>query len=187
MLYTPQIGQLLGKRAPLDGSRFFVGKLANRTYLMKPNHGAIEKIREWTEAVCRDCQVELFDVEFVGSGKHRVVRIYIDKPEGVRVDECARVSRELSTLMDVEDPLSGAYRLEVSSPGLDRPIRLGGEAEQMIGKMVKIKTKRDIDDRRKFTGRLVAVKSDLWFVSVDGHEYEIPEGLVEKANMIYEF
>ncbi len=154
---------------------------------MKPIHGSVDKIRDISERVCRDCNVELFDIELVGNGMHRVVRVYIDSPGGIQVDDCARVSRELSTIMDVEDYLTGTYKLEVSSPGLNRPIRIGKDAGQMIGKLVEVKTKRNIDDRRTFKGRLVAVKSDSWFVSVDNREYEIPEGLVEKANMIYEF
>ncbi len=154
---------------------------------MNPKSGAVEKVRELAQRVCRDCGLELFDIEVSGAGKRRIVRIYIDKSEGVKVNDCARVSRELSTLMDVEDPYSGSYNLEVSSPGLNRPIRSADDAKKLIGKLVKIKTKRNVQDRRTFRGRLIAVKDDAWSILVDGFEYEIPEGLIEKANMIYEF
>ncbi|MCZ7582714.1 MAG: ribosome maturation factor RimP [Deltaproteobacteria bacterium] len=145
------------------------------------------RIRKLADAVCRDAGIDLFDVEVLGGGKRRIVRVTIDCPTGVTVEDCAKVSRELSTHLDVEDVIAGAYHLEVSSPGLDRPIRHDADARAAVGKMVKVKTKRDVDGRKSFKGRLKEVKNASWVVEVDGREFEIARELVDKAHQVYEF
>ncbi|MCB1154967.1 MAG: ribosome maturation factor RimP [Deltaproteobacteria bacterium] len=148
----------------------------------------LDRIREFLDPVCAEQGLEVFDLEMAKAGRRSLLRVYLDRPGGaVSVDDCAAVSRELSDWLDVQDMIAGTYNLEVSSPGLDRPIRHHDDAVAMIGKLVKVRTRRDVDGRKKFTGRLLDVKDGQWIVQVDAAEYAIDEDLVDKANMVYEF
>ena len=115
----------------------------------------IEKVREIVERVAEDQGLEVVDVEFRGGGKARMLRITIDKEGGVTHDDCANVSNEVSTILDVEDAVPGAsYTLEVSSPGLDRRISKPGEFERFTGSLVKVSTRDEHNGNRHFEGRL---------------------------------
>lgn len=147
-------------------------------------------VRELLEPLLAGKGLELYYVEFKGSGRRGVLRVFIDKTEGVTVDDCALVSRELGTLLDVHDVIPGSYTLEVSSPGLTRALRNPGDFAKFVGKKVKIKTTADIDRRKVFTGTLAGFDGEL--VTIDsedpgGARYEIPYGLIEKANLELDF
>ena len=115
----------------------------------------IEKVREIVERVARDQGLEVVEVEFRGGGKARMLRIFIDKEGGVTHDDCANVSNEVSTILDVEDAVPGAsYTLEVSSPGLDRKLTKPAEFERFTGSLVKVSTRELHDGNRHFEGRL---------------------------------
>jgi len=115
----------------------------------------IEKVHEIVERVARDLGLEVVDVEFRGGGKARMLRITIDKPEGVTHDDCSHVSNEVGTILDVEDAIPGAsYTLEVSSPGLDRKLSKPAEFERFTGSLVKVSTRESHDGNRHFEGRL---------------------------------
>jgi len=103
---------------------------------------------------------ELVDVELVGRGPRTTLRVYIDGPRGVNIDNCADVSRQLSAILDVEDPLPGQYMLEVSSPGLDRPLVTPADYRRFIGVDVKLKLKQGIEGRRNFVGQVVDATDD---------------------------
>jgi len=103
---------------------------------------------------------ELVDVELVGRGAQTTLRVYIDSPRGINVDDCADVSRQLSAILDVEDPLPQRYMLEVSSPGLDRPLVKPADYRRFVGEDVKLKLKQGIEGRRNFVGRLVEATED---------------------------
>jgi ribosome maturation factor RimP len=107
------------------------------------------------ERVARDYGLEVVDVEFRGGGKARMLRITIDKPEGITHDDCSHVSNEVGTILDVEDTIPGAsYTLEVSSPGLDRKLSKPAEFERFQGSLVKVSTREPHDGNRHFEGRL---------------------------------
>ena len=115
----------------------------------------IEKVREIVERVARDLGLEVVEVEFRGGGKARTLRIFIDKAGGVTHDDCANVSNEVSTILDVEDVVPGAsYTLEVSSPGLDRKLSKAADFERFTGSLVKLSTHELHDGNRHFEGRL---------------------------------
>lgn len=115
----------------------------------------IEKVREIVERVAQDLGLEVVDLEFRGGGKARMLRITIDKPEGVTHDDCSNVSHEVGTILDVEDAVPGAsYTLEVSSPGLDRKLSKPAEFERFTGSIVKVSTREPYDGNRHFEGRL---------------------------------
>jgi len=126
-------------------------------------------------------------LEYKPQGKHSMLRIYIDHAEGISADHCADVSRQISSVMDVEDPISHEYTLEVSSPGMDRPLFNIDQFEQSSGELVEIKLRMPFDGRRKFSGRLKGVENEDVVVHIDEEEFLLPIELIEKANIIPQF
>lgn len=147
----------------------------------------IVNIRELLEPLLMQNGLELFDVEFTGQGRKGVLRVYIDKDEGVTIDDCALISRELGTLLDIHDVIPGSYTLEVSSPGLTRALRTPGDFVRFTGKKVKIKTRAEIEKRKVFVGKILEFKDDLVTVDTDGVRFSIPYGEIEKANLELDF
>jgi ribosome maturation factor RimP len=130
---------------------------------------------------------ELVDVEFAGSGPRMTLRVYIDKPGGVTVDDCADVSRQLSAILDVEDPLPGSYLLEVSSPGLDRPLVTADDFRRYVGETVKVQLRQPIDGRKRFKGRLLEANDERVSVEVDGERFDLVLADVERARLVPRF
>ena len=130
---------------------------------------------------------ELLGVEYISAGNNSVLRLYIDHENGINVDDCAEVSRQVSAILDVEDPISSEYSLEVSSPGVDRPLFSKAHFEQVIGETVEVKLGMPLNGRRKFKGLLEAVEGDKLIVVVDGEDYELPVSNVDRANLIAKF
>jgi ribosome maturation factor RimP len=122
-----------------------------------------------------------------GSHHHPTLRVYIDSPRGVNVDDCARVSRQLSALLDVEDPLPGQYTLEVSSPGLDRPLVKPEDFRRFVGETVKVKMQQPVLGRRNFSGRLVEVAADHVVVEVDKEIFNLAFDDMERARLVPRF
>jgi ribosome maturation factor RimP len=127
---------------------------------------------------------ELVDAELVGGRHHRTLRVYIDSAHGVTVDDCARVSRQLSAILDVEDPFPGSYSLEVSSPGLDRPLVTPSDFHRFQGEVIKVRLLNGIDGRRNFTGRLVEATPDGVVVEVDHERFNLPLADIERARLV---
>ena len=130
---------------------------------------------------------ELVDVELAGSHHNPTLRVYIDSPAGVTVDNCADVSRQLSALLDVEDPLPGHYTLEVSSPGLDRPLVKPDDFRRFVGETIKVKMHEPILGRENFAGRLVEVATDHVVVEVDKEHYDLAFEGMERARLVPRF
>ncbi len=128
--------------------------------------------------------MDLLGIEFISAGNNSVLRLYIDHENGIDVDNCAEVSRQVSAILDVEDPISTEYNLEVSSPGVDRPLFSKAHFEQVVGETVDVKLGMPQNGRRKFKGILDAVEGDNLIVIVDGEDYELPISNVDKANLI---
>ena len=112
---------------------------------------------------------ELVGIEYLPTGKNSVLRIYIDSEQGILVDDCEIVSRQVSAVLDVEDPIRGAYTLEVSSPGLDRPLFTPEQYAAHVGQTVRVQLGRALDGRRKFKGELLEV-TEQGLVLTDGSE-----------------
>jgi len=127
---------------------------------------------------------DLVEVELAGSHHHPTLRVYIDSPAGVNVDDCARVSRQLSALLDVEDPLPGHYTLEVSSPGLDRPLVKPEDFMRYVGETIKIKMQQPMLGRRNFSGRLVDVTADHVVIEVDKERFDLTFEGMERARLV---
>lgn len=128
---------------------------------------------------------ELLGVEFISAGNHSVLRIFIDHENGIDVDDCAEVSRQVGAILDVEDPISSEYNLEVSSPGLDRPLFDKSHFEAVIDETVEVKISMPLNGRRKFKGKLVAIENDSLIVMVDNEEYELVISNIDKAHLVY--
>ncbi|MBA6225078.1 MULTISPECIES: ribosome maturation factor RimP [unclassified Colwellia] len=128
---------------------------------------------------------ELLGVEFHSAGNHSVLRIFIDHENGIDVDDCAEVSRQVGAMLDVEDPISSEYSLEVSSPGLDRPLFDKAHFEAVVDETVEVKISMPLNGRRKFKGKLVTVENDSLIVMVDNEEYELVISNIDKAHLVY--
>ncbi len=131
---------------------------------------------------------EIVAVEMAG-GDSSIVRIYIDQPNGVTVDDCAKASRQFSAIMDVEDPISSRYTLEVSSPGMDRPLAKPAHFQDVIGQDVKIKMAVLVNGRRRFSGELIAANDEFAVVEVDGEQSELFYNDMDRARLVpvYDF
>lgn len=128
--------------------------------------------------------MEIVDIELrrEGSRGGRVLRLYLDKTGGPNMDDLSRVSRELSALLDVHDVVRGAYTLEVSSPGINRPLKLPEHYRRYTGKRVRVRTRELVHGRRSFLGPLLDVTDEKIVVNQDGKALEIPFTVIEKAN-----
>ncbi len=141
-------------------------------------------LREMLEPGVRALGFELVDVEFSRVGDRNLLRVYIDRPGGITVDDCAAVSRQVSALLDVEDPIPEAYVLEVSSPGLDRPLVRREDYERFAGETVKLRMTEAVLGRRNFKGVLVGVEGDTVLVDVDAERYRLPIRDIERARLV---
>ena len=129
---------------------------------------------------------ELVDLE-TRTGGNGLLRIYIDQETGIRLDDCERVSRQIGALLDVEEPLPGSYTLEVSSPGLDRPLRTLAHFERFVGHEAKIRLGMPIEGRRNFKGRLCGIEDKSVVIDVDGTQWHLPLDDVVAAHLVPEF
>lgn len=145
---------------------------------------AIDRLNSLLKPLVEDLGYEFVGVEYLSNPKNRLVRIYIDRPEvGIGVDDCERVSHEVSALMDVEEPVSGQYTLEVSSPGLERPLFEPAHFQRFAGEQARIVMHVPIEGRRKFKGRIVRADEDVVVLEVDGVDCELPLGGVHRATL----
>jgi ribosome maturation factor RimP len=128
--------------------------------------------------------MEVVDVELrpEGSRRGRVLRLYLDKHGGPNIDELGRVSRQLSELLDTQDIVEGSYTLEVSSPGINRPLKKPEHFQRFIGKRVRVRTGDMIEGRRSFLGILKEVTGEKIKIEVEGKQYDIPFSTIEKSN-----
>jgi ribosome maturation factor RimP len=147
----------------------------------------IERIREIARKVVESEGMELYDVEVHKGGNRCIVRIYIDKAEGVGVNDCALISQQVGLIMDVEDVIPHRYLLEVSSPGLTRALTKEKDFQRSISKLVSVITKDLIKGKRKFIGKLMAVSQDSITLQDRENEQEIVISLenIKKANLEY--
>ncbi len=136
-----------------------------------------------------DMGYELLGIEYVASGKHSVLRLYIDCEKGVGVNDCETVSRQVSAIMDVEDLIIGQYNLEVSSPGIERPLFVIGHYQRFLGHDVCLRTYRPIDGRRNFTGCIGSIgeTSNTIELVTELGSVTLNIDLIEKANLVAHF
>jgi ribosome maturation factor RimP len=144
------------------------------------------------EPVVESMGYELVGVEFQGAVSHGTLRVYIDRDSGVSLDDCAAISHQLSgildveePILDVEEPIKQAYDLEVSSPGIDRPLFKLADFERFIGRQAKIKLAVGQLGRKNFKGELQGVADSKWVkIEVDGEQFDLPYADIAKANLV---
>jgi len=129
--------------------------------------------------------LELWGIEYLTKGRSALLRVYIDSDEGVTIDDCEKVSRQISAILDVEDPITGEYTLEVSSPGLDRPLFTAEQYVAYVGEVINVRLNSPIDGRRKFKGVLNSADPKTIVMTVDNQPVEILFSQIEKANVAY--
>ena len=146
----------------------------------------LERVRQLAAPLAAREGAELLEVELGGPGGRQTLRLYIDKPGGVSLEDCTSVSRAVSAALDVEDPIAGAYDLEVSSPGIDRPLRTPEHFQKFAGEKVRVRTFAPLpecENRKNFVGILKGFENDQVMVDVEGKLFRIPRAQVSKANV----
>lgn len=146
-----------------------------------------ERLQQMIEPVVNGLGCELWGIEFVGTGNRAFLRIFIDSSEGIDIDDCERVSRQVSRLLDVEDPLPGEYTLEVSSPGMNRRFFRPSQYGEFIGARVSMRLRELVRGRRNLKGLLSASDSEGVTLMVDDEEFSVPFGAIERAHVVPEF
>jgi len=173
-----------------------------RTWDMRGD--VVEHVRDIASRIAGSYGLDIFDVQFRREGPGMVLRVQIDRPgsgrtaeESVSVEDCARVSRDLSAVLDVEEVVPTAYTLEVSSPGLDRPLRQAADYGRFAGRRAKLVMREAVDGQMFFKGRLGGIETDgdhgdrgpgvVVIVSDDGRSHRVPIGVITRANLEVEF
>jgi ribosome maturation factor RimP len=126
---------------------------------------------------------ECWEIEYSPGRGHGLVRVYIDAAAGITVEDCERVSHAVSEALDAADPVPGQYTLEVSSPGLERPLRTAAQFARFAGEQVFVEMTQAVDARRRFKGRLVATAGGVIEVEVDGRRHMLPLSGIRKAHL----
>jgi len=145
------------------------------------------RLVEMLQPVVESMGFVFWGLELLSQGRQVMLRVYIDHADGITVDNCADVSRQLSSVLDVEDPITQDYTLEVSSPGMDRPLFELSHYEQSMNEIIELRLRMPFDGRRKFKGRLQGIEEQDIVLLVDNHEYLLPIELIEKAHIVPNF
>ena len=177
-----EIGSLAGTIQEWAIGPFFFGNGDNGSGVaVRTSEKQISRLLEPTVTALG---LELWGVEHLSQGRHSLLRIYIDSPAGVTVEDCEKVSRQVSAILDVEDPIAGEYTLEVSSPGLDRRLFTESQIQAYIGEMVSIRLGAPLAGRRNFSGRIIAVAEGNVVIAQDDEEVTLPFSEIEKAHLV---
>jgi ribosome maturation factor RimP len=160
-----------------------------------PHETVVARARECARRVAESYGLDVFDVQFRREATGMTLRVQLDRPgpaatpeDSVSVEDCAAVSRELSAILDVEDVVPAAYVLEVSSPGLDRPLRDASDYARFAGRRAKVVMREQVDGQGFFKGRLAGLESDEVLIDADdGRRHRVPIGVITRANLEVEF
>jgi ribosome maturation factor RimP len=146
-----------------------------------------DQIHQSIQGLVEDAGCELVYVQYLPEKLGALVRIYIDKEGGVDLGDCQRVSRKAGVLLDVEDLVAHRYTLEVSSPGLERPLFSASDFEKYAGNEIRLTTRMKVGDRRNFKGLLKGIRTEVIELECEGEVFQIPLENVKKANLIHRF
>lgn len=145
------------------------------------------KLTELLRPLVEDLGYEFVGLEHSSNPKNPALVIYIDHPEGIAIEDCEKVSREVAALLDVEDPIPGHYNLEVSSPGLDRPLFTAEHYRRFAGEETQLTVFAPVDGRRRFRGEILACEDDRVRILQDGAEVELELGNIAKARLVPDY
>ena len=141
------------------------------------------KIEQYLKPSVESMGYELWGCQYLSQGSRALLRIYIDKADGIGIEDCEAVSRCVAALLDVEDPISGQYQLEVSSPGIPRPLFYSWQYQRYVGEWVEIRLIKPIEEQRKFVGTIVSADADKLVLKVDETTREFPFSAIAKARL----
>ena len=168
------------------GEAFFYVRVIEPGMISEKSLSSV-KLTNLLKPLVEDLGYEFVGLENRSAPKNQVLVIYIDQPDGIAVEDCERVSREVAALLDVEDPISGQYSLEVSSPGLDRPLFNLEQFEQFAGETAQISVFAPIEGRRKFKGEILGVADGMVRLDQDGAEVMLEMGNIAKARLVPDY
>jgi len=168
-----------------DGCKETISEL--REKVLVSNTMITRKITDLIEPILGELGFELVDVEYLSEHGRWVLRIYIDKVGGVTIDDCARISGEFGDLIDIKDIVRHEYVLEVSSPGLNRPLRKEADFVRVIGKKIKVRMTVPVKGRRNFSGYLKDVRDHILYIEDEVELITLSWPEIDKANLVYEF
>lgn len=146
-----------------------------------------ERLEQMLEPVIVSLGCELLLLEYSPSPKNAMLRLYIDAPAGITLEDCERVSKEVAGVMDVEDPIRSAYRLEVSSPGLDRPLVKPAHFQRFVGQQAKVQLMAPLNGRRRFIGAIVSADADIVRIETEQGIAEIPLAEIDRARLVPDY
>jgi len=149
-------------------------------------HRQHNELIELLEPVVTALGYEMLGIEYFRQKDGSMLRLYIDKDDGITIDDCTRVNHQVIGVLDVHDPIKEKYFLEISSPGLDRPLFTLEQFQRFIGEKVKMKLREKIEERRKFKGVIKAVEESAVLISDDGVDYLIPAEAIDSAHLVPE-
>ena len=150
------------------------------------NEEILHKVRTIAENVLSAEKMELVDIQYRREGRGWVLRLFIDQERGITLADCARISQDIGRALDVEDVINHPYTLEVSSPGLTRPLKTGKDFLKVLNQRIKVKTFQPIDKRRNFKGILLGFSDDQIEMEIDGGILRIPLSVIARANLEYD-
>ncbi len=150
-------------------------------------HSIPQSVAELIEPALRDDHLDLVDVEYKKEGKNWYLRVYIDKSQGVTVEDCQKASRRIEDMIEIDELIAFPYILEVSSPGLDRPLKKEKDFIRSLNRKVKITTYSPIDNQRNFTGTIKDFKDGILAVEIEGAIVNIPLETIAHAKPVIEF
>ena len=157
-----------------------------RTWIGGADQPVPKRTRLSIEPVILDQDLTLVGVELAREGHRNILWVYIDGPDGVSIDDCARVSPEISAALDVDDPIPDAYDLRVSSPGLDRPIMSDADFVRFTGRDVKVQLATPLGGRRRFTGTILGMEDGQVSLRCSDGEHRVPLASIQRARLQYE-
>lgn len=145
-----------------------------------------EKLQALLAPVVESMGFEFWGLEYI-QGRGAVLRVYIDHDDGISVDDCAEVSHQVSGVLDVEDPISGEFNLEVSSPGMDRPLFTLPQWQRYPGESVHVRLLAPVMGRRKMAAKIMGVEGDDLLLESEGEQFRVPFAQVDRANLVASF
>ena len=143
----------------------------------------LDKIETLLRPIAESIGCDLITCEWAQEMGRRILRIYLDKPEGILLEDCEKFSNLVNPLLDVEDWITQSYDLEISSPGINRPLKRLKDFERFVGHGIRVKTYTPLDGRSRYKGKLLEVKENQLFIEIDNQEYKVPLSEIEKANL----
>lgn len=149
-------------------------------------HKKTEQIQLLIQPAIEALGCELYGIEYIAQGANGLLRVYIDRPDGVTLDDCSKVSEQISAILDVEEPITGKYTLEVSSPGLERVLLTLEHFRRYVGHLARIRTFAPIDNQRNFSGMIESVNEDIIVLNTEGKLLSLPFKSIIKAQLRFE-